>query len=104
MTTQPISSSRRSQEVLAEIGRIPVIVEGKLSERRQGDKVTGLKLQRWRNGRNQTRHISASMVETIQKGTEGYKQFSKLAQKYVEVREEEALQGVSGSKKNSTRR
>ena len=86
------------------MGRIPVIVEGKLTERRQGDKVTGRKLQRWRHGRNQTRHIPASLVETVQKGTEGYKEFSRLAQQYVEVREEEALRGDTDSKKNSTKR
>ena len=80
-----------------------MIVQGKLTERRQGDKVTGRKLQRWRHGRNQTRHIPAAMVDTVKKGTEGYKEFSKLAQEYVEVREAEALRGDANSKKNSTK-
>lgn len=102
MSTQPISSGR-GQEILARMGQIPVIVQGKVSERRSGGKVTGCKLQRWRKGRNQTRHIPTPLVETVRQGTEGYAQFMKLAQEYVEVREGEALRGGVGSKKKPTR-
>jgi hypothetical protein len=102
MSTEPISS-RQGQELLAHMGQIPVIVQGKLSERRTGGKVTGYKLQRWRHGRNQTRHIPASLVETVRQGTEGYAQFLKLAEQYVEVRETAALEGRGNSKKKSTR-
>lgn len=103
MKTQPISSGR-SQELLARMGQIPVIVQGKVSERRSGDKVTGCKLQRWRHGRNETRHIPADLVETVREGTEGYTQFMKLAQEYVEVREADALVTGNDSKKKSMKR
>ncbi len=86
------------------MGQIPVIVQGKVSERRSGDKVTGCKLQRWRHGRNETRHVPALLVETVQQGTQGYAQFMKLAQAYVEVREADALPSEDGSKKKSTKR
>jgi hypothetical protein len=86
------------------MGQIPVIVQGKVSERRSGGKVTGCKLQRWRNGRNETRHIPTALVGTVQQGTEGYAQFMKLTQQYVEVRESEALQAPGDSKKKSTQR
>jgi len=85
------------------MGQIAVIVQGKVSERRQGDKVTGCKLQRWRHGRNETRHIPAALVEKARQGTQGYAQFMKLAQQYVEVREADALRDNDGSKKKPTK-
>lgn len=102
MSIQPVESGR-GQELLARMGQIPVIVQGKVSERRSGEKVTGCKLQRWRHGRNETRHVPASMVETVRQGTQGYAQFIKLAQEYVEVREADALQDRSGRKKKPTK-
>ena len=39
----------KSQALLEQMGRIPLIVQGKVSERRSGGKVTGVKLQRWRD-------------------------------------------------------
>jgi len=102
MSKQPVTASR-GQELLARMGQIPVIVQGKVSERRSSGKVTGCKLQRWRNGRNLTRHIPAALVETVQQGTHGYREFMKLASEYVEVREREALQDSGDSKKKSTK-
>lgn len=102
MSTQHVSSGR-GQELLARMGQIPVIVQGKVSDRRSGSKVTGCKLQRWRHGRNETRHIPAPLVETVRQGTQGYAQFMKLAQEYVEVREADALHSDSGSKKKPMR-
>jgi hypothetical protein len=95
----PPTASGRGQEILARMGQIPVIVQGKVSERRSGGKVTGCKLQRWRRGRNETRHIPAGLVDTVRMGTEGYNQFMKLAQEYVEVREADALRSQHDSKK-----
>jgi len=85
------------------MGQIPVIVQGKVSVRRNGGKVTGCKLQRWRDGRNQTKHVPAGGVETVRQGTEGYAQFLKLAQQYVAVREAEVLMPSGDSKKKSTK-
>jgi hypothetical protein len=102
MSTQP-SSAGRGQELLARMGQIPVIVQGKVSERRSAGKLTGCKLQRWRHGRNQTRHIPAALVETVRQGTAGYARFLELAQEYVEVREADALRGSTDSKKKPTR-
>ncbi len=96
-------SSGRGQEILARMGQIPVIVQGKVSERRSGGRVTGCKLQRWRHGRNETRHIPAALVETVRQGTQGYTQFMKLAQDYVEVREADAWRDGGDSKKKPTK-
>jgi hypothetical protein len=103
MNAQPIISSR-GQAILARMGKISVIVQGKVSERRRGDKVTGCKLQRWRRGRNETKHIPAGLVEKVREGTEGYAQFAELAQEYIEVREAEALQIEPDSKKKPMKR
>lgn len=97
------TTSNRGRELLERMGKIPVIVQGTLSARRSGDKVTGYKLQRWRRGRNQTRHIAAGLVDTVREGTEGYEQFMDLAQQYVEEREADALQNPSRSKKKPTK-
>jgi hypothetical protein len=102
MNTQPVVS-KRGQDLLARMGQIAVIVQGKVSERRSGGRVTGCKLQRWRHGRNETRHIPATLVETVREGTQGYAQFVKLVQEYVEVREADALQDNGGSKKKPTK-
>jgi len=94
----------RGQGVLAQMGQIPVIVQGKVSERRSGGKVTGCKLQRWRHGRNETRHVPGNLVETVRQGTQGYARFMQLVQQYVEVREAEALQDSGSGKKKPTKR
>ena len=93
----------RGQDLLAQMGQIPVIVQGKVSERRQGGRVTGVKLQRWRNGRNETRHVPAPLAETVRQGTRGYVRFMELAQEYVEGREAEVWRPGHDSKKKSTR-
>ncbi len=103
MSTQRVGSAQ-GQELLARMGQIPVIVQGKVSERRSGGKVTGCKLQRWRHGRNETRHVPASLVETVRQGTQGYAQFMRLAQAYVEVREADVLQSEDGSKEKEPTR
>jgi len=98
------SSTRRSQEILEQMGQIPVIVQGKLSERRTAGKCTGHKLQRWRNGHNETRHVPLEKVETVRQGTEGYRRFTELVQNYVQAREEEALGDEPGAKKKPMNR
>jgi hypothetical protein len=102
MNTKTIPS-KRSQDLLAQMGQIPVIIQGKVSERRQGGKVTGCKLQRWRKGRNETRHVPAPLLETVRQGTQGYARFMELAQEYVEGREAEAWRPGLDGKKKSTR-
>jgi len=101
MTTKHLSESR--QDVLVQIEQIPVIVEGKLSERRDATgKPNGHKLQRWRNGKNQTIHIASELVDKVREGTKGYRQLTELTQKYVEAREGEVLGSSVSAKKKPT--
>jgi len=97
------TTSKQGQALLAQMGQIPVIIQGKVSERHQGGQVTGCKLQRWRHGRNETRHVPASLVEAVRQGTQGYARFMELAQEYVEGREAEVWRPGHDRKKKPTR-
>ena len=93
-------STKGRHEILARIGQIPVIVEGKLSERRDTTgKPTGHKLQRWRHGKNQTLHVAGELVDKVREGTEGYKCLTELTQVYVQICEQEVLGANIHSKK-----
>lgn len=103
MNIQP-TNARSGQDLLARMGQIPVIVQGKVSERKAGGKVTGYKLQRWRNGCNQTRHVPAGLVDAVREGTNGYKQFIELVDRYVAAREADVFESPTSSKKKPTKR
>jgi len=84
--------------------KIPVIVLGKVSERREaGGKITGWKLQRWHDGRNQTRHIPAALLDRVREGTVGHQRFVALADEFAELRCREVLGETdsAGSSKKS---
>lgn len=104
MTTK--TSSARCRAILNEIEKIPVIVPGKVSARREaGGKVTGWKLQRWHNGHNETRHIPAALVERVKEGNQGQQRLMQLASEYSELRAQEVLGKpavASASKKRPT--
>lgn len=103
MKTNPSTKDRH--EILVRIEQIPVIVEGKLSERRDTTgKPTGHKLQRWRNGKNQTLHVAGELADKVRDGTEGYKRLTELTQEYVQTCEQEVLGPDVHSKKKPTRR
>jgi hypothetical protein len=93
-------SAKDRHELLVQIEQIPVIVEGKLSERHDTTgKPTGHKLQRWRNGKNQTLHVAGELVDKVREGTEGYKRLTELTQEYVQTCEQEVLGPDIHSKK-----
>jgi hypothetical protein len=102
------SASALGQDLLANMARIPVIIPGTLSERRDSKgKVNGWKLQRWHKGRNETRYIPAEQVARVREGTLGYEQFMALTQEYVEAKGQQALGGLntpSDSKKKPMKR
>ena len=105
MTTN--TSSDRCRAILAEMGKIPAIVPGKVCERREaGGKVTGWKLQRWHDGRNETRHIPAALLDRVREGTVGHEHFVALADEFTELRGGEVLgkaEAAGNSKKKPTR-
>ncbi len=106
MKTNTVSD--RCRNILDEMGRIPVIIPGKLCPRHGKDgKATGWKLQRWHAGRNETRHIPADWVASVQAGTQGHERFMVLAREYADTRGKEALgelRGPEDSKKKRMKR
>lgn len=95
--------------MLAQIGQIPVIIEGTLSqrERRRGGvrAIVYHQLQRWRRGRNDTRHVPAERVEAVRQGIEGYQRAHALIEQIARLDERAVLTAAEGdSKKKSTRR
>ena len=98
-------TTKDRHEILVQVEQIPVIVEGKLSERRDTTgKPTGFKLQRWRHGKNQTLHVAGELVDKVREGTEGYKRLTALTQEYVQTCEQEVLGPGVRSKKKPTMR
>ena len=104
MTTT--TAPTRCQAILDEMANIPVIVPGKLGQRRNTNgKITGWKLQRWHKGRNETRYIPATLVERVAEGTKGHRRFMDLVDEYAHLRGQAALGNVSdadNSKKKPT--
>ena len=77
---------------MAEMEKIPVIVPGKVCERREaGGKITGWKLQRWHDGRNETRHIPAAILARVREGTVGHQRLVALADEFAELRCQDVL-------------
>ena len=101
--------SERRREILAQIGQIPVIIDGTLSqrERRRGGvrAMVYHQLQRWRLGRNDTRHIPSERVDAVRQGIEGYKRAQALISEISHLDECAVLGSADAdSKKKSTKR
>jgi hypothetical protein len=102
-------SSEQRREILAQIGQVPVIIEGSLSqrERKRGGARAMIyhQLQRWRRGRNDTRHIPSERVEAVRQGIEGYERVQALITQIARLDERAVLGSTQGdSKKKSTKR
>jgi hypothetical protein len=108
MKTNTHSLSERRHEILTAIGQIPVIVEGTLTQkqRERGGSRPAIyhQLQRWRGGRNDTRHIPADRVSIVKQGIEGYQRVQALVSEIARLDEVTALTSVQDdSKKKSTK-
>jgi hypothetical protein len=104
-----MSSSERRRDILTAIGREPVIIEGTLTVRerkRGGPKVAVYhQVQRWRDGRNETRHVPAERVDAVRHGIEGYQRVQALISDLARLDEQSVLAtGPEDSKKKPTRR
>ena len=100
--------SERRQDILAEIGQIPVIIDGTLTQRQRqresGRKTVYHQLQRWRGGRNDTCHIPAERVKAVQAGIEGYRRVQELVSEIARLDEVTVLsQDLGDSKKKPTK-
>jgi len=104
MNTPPRPTSERRREILAEMGQIPRIVDGTLTQRQRhrGRRCAAVyhQLQRWRGGRNDTRHIPAERVNAVQAGLNGYRRMQELVSALARLDEATILaQDLNDSKK-----
>jgi hypothetical protein len=105
MKTSTCSLPEKRREILAQIGQIPVVVEGTLTQRQRkrgrGRVAVYHQLQRWRAGHNDTRHIPADRVQLVREGIAGYEQAQALLQQIARLDEAAVLAPVpaDGKKK-----
>jgi hypothetical protein len=99
--------AERRREILAEIGQIPMVIAGTLTEheRRRGRSTKVYhQLQRWRGGRNETRHVSAERLPQVQVGVEGYRSVQALVDELAHLDEAALFAADTDSKKKPTTR
>jgi hypothetical protein len=93
--------------LLQQIAGIPAMERGKLSrytfKERSNASGPYHKLQRWQDGKNHTRYVSADELPAVQTALAGYAQFRQLTEQYADLVIEETRQHIAGSKKNQFR-
>jgi hypothetical protein len=94
--------------LLEQIAAIPVMERGKLSRYSFKDRSNASgpyhKLQRWQDGKNHTRYVSAEELPAVQTALAGYAQFQQLTGQYADLVIAETRQNIAGSKKKPSRR
>jgi hypothetical protein len=103
----PTSSASRGS-LLAEIGQIPVMIQGTLTQkprrRADGSPVVYHQLQQWEEGANRTRHVPEDHVEAIEQGIQGYARAQDLLAQIARADEQAVLHApASDSKKKPMR-
>ena len=95
----------RRRDILAEIGGVSRVIEGTLSTRKRqrgGSRLAVYhQLQRWRGGRNDTRHIPTERVSAVREGIAGYAHIQALVSELARLDERALLagEGDDGKKK-----
>ena len=95
------------QSILQKIAAIPTMEIGKLSSYvpsgRPASTAPYFKLQSWKEGKNETRHVRAEHLEQLQAALEGYALFRQLCDQYAElIVQRTRAQWESDSKKKPT--
>jgi len=108
MNANKLHGSERRREILAEIGQIPVVIAGTLTTRQRrrgkGQLIVHHQLQRWMEGRNNTRHVPSDRVPAVHAGVEGYRRVQTLIDELARLDEATALATNGDSKKKPTTR
>jgi len=93
--------------LLQQIAAIPAMERGKLSRyafKERSDAAGPYhKLQRWQDGKNHTRYVSAAELPAVQTALTGYTQFRQLTEQDADWVIQEPRQHSAGSKKNQSR-
>lgn len=100
-------SQSTKTHLLQQIAAIPAMERGKLSrytfKERSDASGPYHKLQRWQDGKNHTRYVSADELPAVQTALAGYTQFRQLTEQYADLVIQETRQNIAGSKKNQSR-
>jgi hypothetical protein len=100
-------SQSTKTHLLQQIAAIPAMERGKLSrytfKERSDASGPYHKLQRWQDGKNHTRYVSADELPAVQTALAGYTQFRQLTEQYADLVIQETRQNIAGSKKNPSR-
>src|SRR6266498_4477948 len=100
-------NSSDKTRLLEQIASIPAMELGKLSRYvfKERSNASGLhhKLQRWQDGKNHTRHVTAEELPAVQSALAGYAQYRQLTEQYADLVIAETRQNIAGSKKNQSR-
>jgi len=95
-----MNQSEKSR-LLEQIAAIPAMERGKLSNHTAGPYH---KLQRWQDGKNHTRHVSADELPAVQSALAGYAQYQQLTEQYADLVIQETRQRIAGVKKKNQSR
>lgn len=95
------------QSILQQIAAIPTMEVGKLSSYvpsgRPASTAPYFKLQSWKEGKNETRHVRAEHLEQLQAALQGHALFRQLCDQYAElIVQRTRAQWESESKKKPT--
>ena len=100
-------NSSDKTRLLEQMAAIPAMERGKLSnytfKERSNTAGPYHKLQRWQDGKNHTRHVSADELPAVQSALAGYAQYRQLTEQYADLVIQETRQHIAGSKKNQSR-
>ena len=91
----------QKSRLLQQMAAIPAMEKGKLSAHSSG---RHLKLQRWQEGKNHTRHVSADELPALQSALAGYAQYRQLTEQYAELVIWETRQNLADAKKKNLSR
>lgn len=94
--------------LLEQMAAIPAMERGKLSpyvlKERSHTASPHFKLQRWQEGKNHTRHVSADELPAVQSALAGYAQYRELTEQYAQLVIQETRQNIAGAKKKNQSR
>jgi len=99
------SSDQTKREILAKISAIDLLLRGKITEKQTpAGNPNGHKLQRWRQGKNQSLHVPDDRLDLYRRAVENHERFKALMEEYVEVCEQDLLRPGADFKKKRTKR
>jgi hypothetical protein len=94
-----------AQSLIAQAAQIPRLERGKLSVIRQGPEGPYYNHQFPQDGKYVTRYVPRDQVPAVQQAIDGYKEFHRLVERYVDEKVQETRADIAaGSKKNKSRR